>query len=81
MSESDTIIRSIYKNNREQIRVTLGTFRGLDVIDLRVFADKGPEAEPEPTLKGVCTSIERLPELREALEEAEVEARRRGLLA
>jgi len=45
-----------------------------------VHAIVGDGEEPCPTKKGVALKLERLPALIEALRDAEIEARRQGLL-
>jgi len=74
----DGLIAIVPKNGREHVRISLTAFNGHDLIDGRVFASEGGEAKP--TRSGVCVNISRLPELRAALDKAETEARRLGLL-
>jgi hypothetical protein len=74
-----TIISTIQKNSRETVRVALDEFRGVQLIDIRVVVD-GHSGVPVPTKKGVNLKIELLPELVAALQAAELEARRLGLL-
>ena len=66
------------KNKRESVVVALSEYRGVNLIDLRVFAatDEGDK----PTQKGVALDVKRLPNLRDAIERAEAEAKRLGLL-
>ena len=47
-----------------------------NLVDIRVFVDNG--AEHVTTRKGVTIGVARLPELIAGLQQAEVEARRRG---
>lgn len=70
------------KNSREEVRVCLTQFSGLDLIDVRTYADfsAGVVDVRGPTKKGVSLNIERLPDLIAALEAAREEAQRRGLL-
>lgn len=74
----DGLIALIRKNDREHVRVRLTAFNGHDLVDVRIFASDGSDAKP--TREGVCVNISRLPELRAALEKAEMEARKLGLL-
>jgi hypothetical protein len=66
------------KNKREAVVVALSEYKGVNLIDMRVFAatDEGDK----PTPKGLALDIQRLPDLRAALERAEGEARRLGLI-
>jgi hypothetical protein len=75
-----TLIATVRKNQNEEVRVSLSTFKGCDLCDVRVYAsfDDG-DAERRPTKKGIAVKVDRLPELIAALQSAEAEARRRGL--
>jgi hypothetical protein len=73
----DTIIASIPKNSREELRVTLGEFKGHRLCQLRAWALRDG-AESIPTKNGFGIQAAVIPKLREALAEAETEARRRG---
>jgi hypothetical protein len=76
-----TVIATIPKNSREWVRVALDEYRGVNLIDVRVLVELNPETGlPVPTKKGVSLKVEKLPTLIEALRDAEVEARRLGLL-
>lgn len=75
-------IATIPKNSREEVRVSLDTYQGHVLVDLRIYADfaAGPVASRAPTKKGLALDVTRLPELREAIVQAEAEARTRGLI-
>jgi len=66
------------KNKREAVVVALSECKGVRLIDLRVFAatDEGDK----PMSKGLALDVRRLPNLREALERAEAEAKALGLI-
>ena len=78
----DIRVATIAKNQIEELRITLTNFKGHDLVDIRIFAE--PYADDgegkRATKKGVCLSLEKLPELIEALQKAEEEARAHGLL-
>jgi hypothetical protein len=76
------VIGTISKNTLEEIRVSLDEFRGVALLDVRIFADfTGADHDNKrPTKKGISLKIAKLPELLQALREAEAEAIRRGLL-
>jgi len=73
------VIGTLEKNSRESIRVALDSYRGSDFLDIRIFANYGPD-DLRPTRQGCTIRPALIPELRELLEAAEGEARRRGLL-
>ena len=71
MSDS-ALIATVMKNNLEEVRVSLTTFNGLDLIDIRTFARlSSSHGEPMPTKRGVCLGRDRLPELIHALIQAQ----------
>ena len=74
-------IATIEKNQIEQIRIDLSEYCGHDLINLRTWANyDSPTAEKRPTKKGFALRVALLPELIEALQAAEREARAAGLL-
>lgn len=75
-----TIIATISKNSQESVVVSLAKFNDIDLVDIRVNATFGDSEEPRPTKKGVSLKVAKLPALIHALEDAQAEARRRGLL-
>lgn len=70
-------------SNVEEIRVSLTEFKGLKLLDIRVFAE--PYADEGqgrvPTKKGISLKVEKLPDLIAALQEAERQFRRAKRLA
>ena len=80
-SRSHDPIAVIKKNKLEEIRIELGQFSGHELINVRVWADpRNGGAKRVPTRSGVACNVRLLPELIEALRQAEIEARERGLL-
>lgn len=69
----------IQKNSREELRVSVETFKGVPLVNLRVWF-RNEEGEWRPGKQGVALRIDRLPELRKALADAEAEAARQGLM-
>jgi hypothetical protein len=57
----------------ECIRVTISRYQGKPIVDVRVFFTT-PTGHMRPTKKGVAFAIAKLPELRKALEKAELKA-------
>lgn len=72
----------VEKNSREDVRITLDEYHGVQLIDVRTFADftAGTIETRGPTKKGVSLNVSRLPDLIAGLEAARTEAVRRGLL-
>ena len=71
----ERLICDIPKNAAELVRVSLAEFKGRPLIDVRVFYKSTTGGEPKPTRKGVCLRLDLLPQLIEALHQAEAEAR------
>jgi hypothetical protein len=70
----------VQKGPHAQIRVTLEAWRGQHKVGVREFSP-GPIAGTFwPTAKGTTIELKSLPSLIAALQAAEVEARKRGLL-
>ncbi len=72
-------IATVQKNASETVVISLSHFRGIDLADVRTFYTDA-KGENRATPKGVAVNITKLPELRAALQAAEAEAIRRGLL-
>lgn len=78
--DNSTIIGIVPKNQTEKVVVSLSEFNGHHLIDIRVHTAFVQGEDARPTKKGVSLAIGRLPTLIEALQDAEAEALRRGLL-
>jgi len=76
----DRTIATFPKSSIEEVRITLGTYRGYDLVSARIWTDADDGGDRRPTRKGLTLRVERLPELVAALRQAEEEARRVGLL-
>lgn len=63
-----SMIASIRKNAREEIRVSRDDYRGHDMINLRVFYDAGDDMRPGK--QGVAFKAALLPEILSALRQA-----------
>jgi len=61
-NEDYRLIYEFPKNSQENIQVSLKTYRGTSVIDIRVFFPIAGGA-PRPTKKGITISTKLLPEL------------------
>jgi hypothetical protein len=78
---ADRTIRSIPKNRREAIHVSLKHWQGRDLGDIRVYT---PISEATgvmaPSKAGLSFALRLLPDLISALQETERQARAEGLL-
>jgi hypothetical protein len=74
-------VATIQKNADEELRVSIDEFRGHVLVDVRVFAAFTAARVPMATKKGLSLRIEQLPDLVEALKDAEATARKLGLLS
>ena len=65
-ADADRVVYAFPKNAREDVRVSLSSYKGRPLIDLRVFYRDGA-GEMRPTPKGVSIARELLPELEAAV--------------
>lgn len=65
--EKQKVIYEFEKNSRETVRLIRKIWNAQDLIDLRVYY-KAENGELKPTQKGLCLKVERLPELKKAIE-------------
>ncbi|WP_213775439.1 transcriptional coactivator p15/PC4 family protein [Bradyrhizobium sp. dw_78] len=77
----DIKVADVWKGRRRvnHVRVTLKRYKGRPILDIRQFF-VGSDGCSRPTTRGVAIGIDRLPEIRKALEKAEVLAIELGLL-
>ena len=73
-------IAVLRKNSVENLHIDISEYHGRDLLALRVWTLDSPIAESVPTKKGVTLSIRMLPEIIEALQQAELVAQGAGLL-
>ena len=73
------IITEIDKNKTEVIRVELTGFSDYDLVGLRVYVNRESE-DPLPTKKGITCEVSLIPELKQAIADAEQAAIEAGLL-
>jgi hypothetical protein len=66
----DALVARITKNPTEEVRVSLTSYRGHDLVDIRVFF-QDEQGEWRPTKRGVSLSVDSFAELREAVVKAE----------
>jgi len=66
----DALVARIAKNPTEEVRVSLTSYRGHDLVDIRVFF-QDEQGEWRPTKRGVSLSVDSFVELRDAVVKAE----------
>ena len=66
----EALIARIAKNPTEEVRVSLTSYRGHDLVDIRVFF-QDEQGEWRPTKRGVSLSVDSFAELRDAVAKAE----------
>ena len=66
----DALVARIAKNPTEEVRVSLTSYRGHELVDIRVFF-QDEQGEWRPTKRGVSLSVDSFTELREAVVKAE----------
>jgi Transcriptional Coactivator p15 (PC4) len=66
----EALVARIAKNPTEELRVSLTSYRGYDLVDIRVFF-QDDQGEWRPTKRGVSLSVDSFAELREAIVKAE----------
>jgi len=72
---NNKLLYEFEKNSVEKVKVTEAIFKGKRYIDIRIWAQGENPGEPgseQPTKKGICLSIELLPELIQALKAADL---------
>lgn len=60
---------TIAKNSREEIRLTVESFKGMDLVNIRVWY-RDDAGEYRPGRKGIAFKLELLPEVLTALDKA-----------
>ena len=66
------IITRFNKNKKEIVQVTLNSYKGYDLVDIRVYVEND-SGELIATKRGISISTRLIPELKKALEKAEQE--------
>jgi hypothetical protein len=66
----EAMVARIAKNPTEEVRVSLTSYRGHDLVDIRVFF-QDEQGEWRPTKRGVSLSVDSFAELRDAIVKAE----------
>jgi hypothetical protein len=79
-SDANRLIADISKNSRETLRIQLTEFKGYELVNLRIWYRPDDGEELRPGNKGFTLRVEKLPELRAAIDKAIERARTDGLL-
>jgi hypothetical protein len=75
------VVATLASSHRESLRVALDARRGAKLLDLRAVVPLASHAAtPMPTAKGVSLDVALIPQLRQALADAEEQARTLGWL-
>ena len=76
--EKQKTIHEFKKNARDIVRVELGQFKGYEVINIRVFYQSdNNEGKWLPTRNGITMLADLIPELKEAIDKANTEWKKR----
>jgi len=78
--DNSPVIATIRKNIREVIKIETSHYNGYDLVNIRVWAKSEGIVDYIPTKAGIACRVELLPEIIEALQAAEEQSRRVGLL-
>lgn len=66
----EALVARISKNPTEEVRISLTSYRGYDLVDIRVYY-QDEQGEWRPTKRGVSLSVDSFAELREAISKVE----------
>ena len=77
---SERMVTEIAKNSREVLRVMLQTFKGRELVSVRVWYREREGDALRPGKNGLTVRVEKLPELHEAIGKAIEAAKREGTL-
>ena len=65
------IVHSFKRNDQEEIKVSVGTYKEKEYVDIRVFFRDAQTDEWRPTKKGITINRDLLGELSEGVKQAE----------
>ena len=71
-NDKQELIGQFHKNSIEIVKVSIQEFNGKPYVDMRIWALNKPaeQGSEVATKKGICISVELLPEMIDALEKA-----------
>lgn len=73
--EEGKVVAEFEKNSREVVRVSLTEYKGIDLLDVRAYYQKGGDWQPG---KGIAIRRDLITPLRKALQAAEKEMKGEG---
>ena len=77
--EGDIIVAQFEKNKKEEVRVSVGSFHGRQIINMRVFY-KDDDGSWKPGKQGLALSVERYKDLAGAIVQVGEHLKTKGLL-
>jgi hypothetical protein len=77
--EGDIIVAQFEKNKKEEVRVSVGSFHGRQIINMRVFY-KDDDGSWKPGKQGLALSVERYKDLAGAIVQVGEHLKSKGLL-
>jgi len=80
MAAEPITVAVLEKSRAEDVRVSLSTYAGRQLLDLRIFADWDGRGVRCTSKKGLSLGVDRLPQLIAALEDARDKAAELGWL-
>lgn len=78
-SGDDVIVAQFEKNKKEEVRVSVGSFHGRQIINMRVFF-KDDDGTWKPGKQGLALSVERYKDLAGAIVQVGEHLKSKGLL-
>lgn len=71
MINDHVVVAEIERNKLEKIRITRGSYKETQYLDIRLFFLDPKDGELRPTKKGLTLPVKLLPELIKGLQQAE----------
>jgi hypothetical protein len=75
----DVVVAQFEKNKKEEVRISVGTFHGRKIINLRVYY-KDDDGTWKPGKQGLAVSVERYKDLAGALLQVGEHLKTKGLI-
>jgi hypothetical protein len=78
-SNDDVVVAQFEKNKKEEVRISVGTFHGRKIINLRVYY-KDDDGTWKPGKQGLAVSVERYKDLAGALLQVGEHLKTKGMI-
>lgn len=75
----ETVVYSFPKNQEEEVRFTLRSYKTRNYLDIRLWFQTSSEGKFYPAKKGISLGVEFLPKLKKGIEQAVQSARELAL--